>query len=77
LAATGSNGTDTNPDHRAVGLVEPGRFQVDGSANFGAKASGQSIDGVWVKKNVGDEVATLFCLPSPFDVGGIIIAEIA
>jgi hypothetical protein len=77
LAATGGGGAGANPDHRAVGLVEPGRFQVDSSANLSAKAGGQIVDGVRRKKNVGDEVNTLFCLPPPFDVSGITIAEIA
>ncbi|MBM3133753.1 MAG: hypothetical protein FJZ89_00350 [Chloroflexi bacterium] len=76
MAAIGGGGAGANLDYRAVGLIEPGRFQVDSSASLGAKAGGQSIDEVRGKKNVGDEVATLFCLPSPFDVGGITIAEI-
>ena len=77
MAAIGGGGAGANPDYRAVGLVEPGRFQIDRSANFDAKADGQSVDVLRVKKNVGDEVTTLFCLPAPFDVGGITIAEIA
>ena len=77
MAATGGNGTGADPDYRAIGLIEPGRVQVDSSAKFDAKAGGQSVDGVRRKENAGDEVATLFCLPSPADIHGIVIGEIA